>query len=42
MGCRHIDCAAEYANEGEVGELLAAVLADGTVRREGESKAAPA
>lgn len=36
MGYRHIDCAAEYENEGEVGETLAAVLADGTVRREGE------
>ncbi|PSC70237.1 low CO2-induced aldose reductase isoform B [Micractinium conductrix] len=34
MGYRHIDCAAEYENEGEVGETLAAVLADGTVRRE--------
>lgn len=36
MGYRHVDCAADYQNEGEVGEALAAVMADGTVRREGE------
>lgn len=34
IGFRHIDCAAEYKNEEEVGRALAAVLADGTVRRE--------
>ncbi|KAL4428139.1 hypothetical protein ABPG75_002228 [Micractinium tetrahymenae] len=34
MGYRHIDCAAEYGNEDEVGAGLAAVLKDGTVRRE--------
>jgi hypothetical protein len=40
MGYRHVDCAADYQNEGEVGEALAAVMADGTVRREGASNCA--
>ncbi|EFN52545.1 hypothetical protein CHLNCDRAFT_138982 [Chlorella variabilis] len=34
LGYRHLDCAGDYANEGEVGEALATVLADGSVRRE--------
>lgn len=34
MGYRHIDCAAIYNNEKEIGEALKQVLSDGTVKRE--------
>ena len=34
VGYRHIDCAAIYGNEPEIGEALSKVLADGTVKRE--------
>lgn len=34
LGYVHIDCAAAYANECEVGEALAAAMAKGTVTRE--------
>lgn len=33
-GYRHIDCAAIYRNEAEIGEALAKVFARGTIRRE--------
>lgn len=35
IGYRHIDCAAEYQNEAEVGRGLAKALRDGAVAREG-------
>jgi len=34
LGYRHIDCAAIYANEAEVGEAIAAAIADGLVTRD--------
>lgn len=34
MGYRHIDCAAIYGNEAEIGEALAECMADGTVSRQ--------
>lgn len=35
VGYRHIDCAAEYKNEGEVGAALREVLQAGLVQRQG-------
>jgi alcohol dehydrogenase (NADP+) len=34
LGYRHIDCAAIYGNEAEIGEALAAAIRSGLVRRE--------
>ncbi|MFM9047940.1 MAG: aldo/keto reductase, partial [Cyanobium sp.] len=34
LGYRHIDAAAIYGNEAEIGEALAQAFADGVVRRE--------
>jgi alcohol dehydrogenase (NADP+) len=34
LGYRHIDCAAIYGNESEIGEALAAAIRSGLVRRE--------
>lgn len=33
-GYRHIDCASVYGNERQIGEALASLFADGTVKRE--------
>lgn len=34
MGYRHIDCASVYGNEKEIGQAIAEIIADGTVKRE--------
>ena len=34
LGYRHIDCAAIYGNEAEIGEAVAAAIRSGLVRRE--------
>lgn len=34
LGYRHLDCAAIYGNEAEIGEALAEIFAAGTVKRE--------
>ena len=34
LGCRHIDCAAVYGNEKEIGTVLKELFNEGIVRRE--------
>jgi diketogulonate reductase-like aldo/keto reductase len=34
LGYRHIDCASVYGNEKEIGEIIAQLIAEGTVKRE--------
>ena len=37
-GYRHLDCAADYANEAEVGAGIAAAIGEGLARREGPTR----